>query len=81
MTLIKKSDVKNHLSTRSNAIVFPFRPASQPDATGNSGDDVTDGDRHFLDSLHHSKEKAPQTRPVDFSQGRDGADETTKPQA
>lgn len=34
MSLIKKSDVKNHLFTRRKTLM-PFRPISQPDATGN----------------------------------------------
>lgn len=34
MSLIKRSDVKNHLSTRRKTLM-PFRPVSQPDATGN----------------------------------------------
>jgi hypothetical protein len=31
MSFLKKSDVKNHLSTGSNGIVIPFRPVIQPD--------------------------------------------------
>lgn len=38
MSLIKKSDVKDHLSARRKKIVFPFGPVSAPDATGYSGD-------------------------------------------
>jgi hypothetical protein len=36
MSLIKKSDVKNHLSSRHNNHIH-IAPASQPDATGFSG--------------------------------------------
>jgi hypothetical protein len=36
MNRYNKSDVKNHLSTRGGKNVLPFRPASQPDATGYS---------------------------------------------
>lgn len=36
MTIIKRSDVKNHLSTRASSVVLPFRPTSKPDATGDS---------------------------------------------
>ncbi len=37
MSLIKKADVKNHLAARRKKIIFPFGPASQPDAAGYSG--------------------------------------------
>jgi hypothetical protein len=43
MSLIKKSDVKNYLSTRTGARVLPFQPVTQPDATGYSGDGSEDG--------------------------------------
>jgi hypothetical protein len=42
MSLIKKSDVKNHLSTRTGASELPVQPVSQPDATGYSGDGSED---------------------------------------
>jgi hypothetical protein len=38
MSLIKRSDVKNHLSARRKTLVFPFGPVKQPDATSNSAD-------------------------------------------
>ena len=34
MSLIKKADVKNHLSTRHRTEIHLHRPESQPDATG-----------------------------------------------
>lgn len=34
MTIIKRSDVKNHLSTRAGAKVLQFRPTSQPVIAG-----------------------------------------------
>jgi hypothetical protein len=37
MILIKKSDVKNHLSARHRTEIHLQPPASQPDATGFSG--------------------------------------------
>jgi len=37
MSLIKKSDVKNHLSARRHKGNHPYQPVSQPDATGFSG--------------------------------------------
>jgi len=42
MSLIKKSDVKNHLSTRTGASVLPIRQTSHSDATGYSEDDHSD---------------------------------------
>jgi hypothetical protein len=42
MSLISKSDVKNHLSTRTGASGIPIQPVSQPDATGYSGDGSED---------------------------------------
>lgn len=30
MSINKRSDVKNHLSTRAGTIIFPFGPADQP---------------------------------------------------
>jgi len=41
MSLIKKSDVKNHLSARRNKRLLPFRLMSQPN-TGNSGSGLLD---------------------------------------
>lgn len=38
MTFIKKSAVKTHLSTRNRNGIHLYRPASQPDATGYSGE-------------------------------------------
>lgn len=38
MSLIKKSDVKNHLSPRHRRAIHFAVPASQPDATGFSGE-------------------------------------------
>lgn len=34
MSFMKKSDVKNHLFTGAAGGVLPFRPGSEPDATG-----------------------------------------------
>jgi hypothetical protein len=38
MSFIKKSDVKNHLSSRNRNGIHLYKPASQPDATGFSGE-------------------------------------------
>ena len=32
----KTSDVKNHLRRKPHKNIFPFKPQSEPDATGNS---------------------------------------------
>lgn len=40
MSVIKKSDVKNHLATHDRKGIRLFRPASQPDATGFSGEET-----------------------------------------
>jgi len=37
MTIIKRSDVKNHLSTRASNVVLTFKPASQRGTTEDSG--------------------------------------------
>jgi len=38
MSLIKKNDVKNYLSSQKRKGIHLYRPVSQPDATGFSGD-------------------------------------------
>lgn len=40
MSIIKRSDVKNHLSTRASTTVLPFKPISQTDTTGDSGSEL-----------------------------------------
>jgi hypothetical protein len=42
MSLIKKSDVKNHLRTGTNGKLLPFGSRSQPDATGYSNIGIRD---------------------------------------
>lgn len=44
MTLIKKSDVKNHLSTHARNGQRLHQSLSQPDATGFSGEESTRSD-------------------------------------
>lgn len=64
MSLIKKSDLKNHLSTRTGATTLPVQPVSQPDATGYSGDGSEDGVAGAV---------ADSTHPLDFTgEGKDG---------
>jgi hypothetical protein len=44
MTLIKKRDVKNYFASRRQNRIHLHRPASQPDATGFSGERAGRGD-------------------------------------
>ena len=44
MSLIKKSDVKKHLSDKASGKMLLFRPQSQPDATGYSGSETPASD-------------------------------------
>jgi hypothetical protein len=68
MSLIKKSDVKNHLSARRHKGNHPYRPVSQPDATGFSG--VEPGradpntDHPIVDPLKQPSSSEPDTPPV-----------------
>lgn len=59
MSLIKKTDVKNHLSARRKKIVFPFGP----DATGYSGDELRNAKgnaSHSCDPVDTSTVEKPQ---------------------
>ncbi len=40
MSLIKKSDVSNHLSRRGHKAIHLYQPASQPEATGFSSEEA-----------------------------------------
>ena len=40
MSIIRRSDVKNHLSTRASETVHLFTPANQPGTTGDSGSEL-----------------------------------------
>lgn len=74
MSLIKKSDVKNHLSTRTGASELPVQPVSQPDATGYSGDGSEDAAPALLtgavgDDSSSGKAAEPGTKQGDRSHG------------
>lgn len=43
MSLVKRSDVKNHLSTRTGDTTLPIQPAIDTAPSGNSGDGSKDG--------------------------------------
>lgn len=74
MGFINKSDVKNHLSTRSKT-VFPFGPTSQSDIIGNSGNEPHGKNLNVPDSRQDSDLESPKTRPItpiDVLIGSDG---------
>jgi wyosine [tRNA(Phe)-imidazoG37] synthetase (radical SAM superfamily) len=68
MSLIKKCDVKNHLSSRLRQGGHLHRPASQPDATGFSG--VEPGraepntDPLIADLIKQASSIGPETTPI-----------------
>jgi hypothetical protein len=86
MGFINKSDVKNHLSTRSKT-VFPFRPTSQSDITGNSRNEPRGKNLNVPDSRQDSDLESPKARPItpidvlNSSDGRVARSATKKPQA
>ena len=49
MTLIKKSDVKNHLAARRHGGIHLYRPESVPDATGFAGEGSASADPQTKD--------------------------------
>jgi hypothetical protein len=80
MSLIKKSDVKNHLSTRRSKTVFPFGPINQPDV-GNSGNELRDKNLNVTDSRGDS-DLEPFTKirhivPIDVLIGSDSQVDTS----
>lgn len=65
MSLSKKSDVKNHLSTRRSKTVFPFRPTNQSDVKDSSGNELRDKNLNVPDSRQDSGlEPFPKIRPI-----------------
>lgn len=68
MSLIKKSDVKNHLSTRSRTLL-PFRAVSTPNANS-SGAELSGEERTTPESDRASSSTMP-TTPVDALIGSD----------
>jgi hypothetical protein len=62
MTLIKKRDVDSYLSARRKKIVFPFAPASQPSATGNSRG-TTPGEKITSPGSHQLRDREPASIP------------------
>lgn len=58
MSIIKRSDVKNHLSTRASAVVFPFAPTSQADATVDSRSELRGAKPNVLGSGNPAEAQA-----------------------
>ena len=78
MSLIKKSDVKNHLSARHHNRMH-LAPASQPDATGFSGtnqESVKTNGADFTQDLAAEEMTAPLT-----GAGLDSSTDSSTPQA
>jgi hypothetical protein len=57
MTVIKKSDVKNHLANRyrNRNGIHLYTPASQPDATGFSGEQTGHADSNAINTVEESR--------------------------
>lgn len=68
MSLIKKSDVTNHLSARLRQGNHLYRPASQPDATGFSGVEPgradPNADHSIADLVKQPSSIAPESTPI-----------------
>lgn len=63
MGFIKKSDVKNHLSTRSKT-VLPFRPTGQADIVGDSRNEPRGKNLNVPDSRQIYDLESPRTRSI-----------------
>jgi hypothetical protein len=68
MSLIKKADVKNHLSARHRTEIHLHLPESQPDTTGFAGDASAGPDPKMKDSvgnlLNIPAPNGPETAPI-----------------
>jgi hypothetical protein len=65
MSLNKKSDVKNHLSTRRSKTLLAFRPTNQSDVIDSSGNELRDKNLNVPDSRQNSSlEPFPKIRPI-----------------
>jgi hypothetical protein len=62
MPLIKKRDVKNYFAARRHSGIHLHRPASQPDATGFSGEQSGRADSNPSDSLEKTPSQPSSTR-------------------
>jgi hypothetical protein len=59
MSLIKKADVKPHVSRKTRGIPLLFKSRSQPDATGYSGDAAPVSEQNTLTSSAPSSGRHP----------------------
>jgi hypothetical protein len=65
MSLIKKSDVKNYLSSQKRNGIHLYRPVSQPDATGFSGDQSRHADSNVVEeTVNRPSASGPETSPT-----------------
>lgn len=81
MSFINKADTKNHLSTRRNKTVFPFRPTSQSDIIGNSGNGPRDKNLNVSDSRQDPDLGSPKIRPITPIDVLIGSDSPVAPSA
>lgn len=72
MSLIKKSAVKNHLSTRTGASSLPPGSSKQPDATGYSGKQSA--------GAAHASSRSPSTLPIGSSAAREARAPAANPE-
>jgi hypothetical protein len=63
MSLIKKADVKNHLSARHRSEIHLARPANKPDASGISHEEPSGVDPKVNESAENSLEIPIPTKP------------------
>jgi hypothetical protein len=68
MSLIKKADVKNHLSTRHRTEIHLTRPESQSDATGFAHEESASEEPQVSDSIENTLNiptpGKPETAPI-----------------
>jgi hypothetical protein len=64
MSLVKKSDVKNHLSPHHQKGIHLNRPVSQPDATGFSVEEPARTDSHVVGQHEQPSAGGPEAPPL-----------------
>jgi hypothetical protein len=63
MSILKKSDVKSHLSRHQSTRIHLHQPESQPDATGFSGEESGNKDSLAGNSMRESSEQPAPSGP------------------
>jgi hypothetical protein len=63
MSITKKNDVKNHVSPRNYNGIHLYRPATQPDATGFSGEQSGSADSNTSSTVEDPPNKVSASRP------------------